>query len=108
MFLVDQNTKPPPLPPSHHQPPFSLQRKHKIKTHTSGPYSVDGVRPFHLELSVEPLTPPRSFKILSLTVEGIGHITSSPPHRTEALHLTLEIVQASSPSVLRRGERFGL
>lgn len=94
--------------PLHNQPLFSLQRTHKQKhTHLA---HLGGWRetPSPQALSFLPSTPPWSFKIHSLTVEGIGHITSSPPHRTEALHLTLENVQASSTSSLRRGERFGL
>lgn len=90
----------------HYQKPLVLKtQKH---THTQS-IQVDGVRPFHLKFSLYFTSNPLwSFKILSLTVEGIGHITSSPPHRTEALHLTLEIVQASSTSGLRRGDRFWL
>lgn len=84
----------------HHQPLFNLQH-----TYTHLAHLVDGVKSSHLTLSALPLW---SFKIFSLTVQGIGHITSSPPHRIEALHLTLENIQASSTSGLRRGKRFML
>lgn len=79
----------------------------QTKTHTSVPLGgwCETLSPQALHLTSTPLW---SVTIHSLTVEGIGHITSSPPHRTEALHLTLENVQASSSSGLRRGARFRL
>lgn len=77
-------------------------------TLTSGPFRWLLRGRLYLKRSTSCLSPPRPFKIHSLTVEGIGHITSPPPHRIEALHLTLEGVQASGTSGLRRGVRLRL
>ena len=71
--------------------------------HTSGSFHQDCVRPSLPRSSSPHLCPLWSFKIHSLTVEGIGHIGPAPPCRTEALHITLESVQAGSASGLRRG-----
>lgn len=86
----------PATAPTSTSPLLSLQHKHLA--HLGG-FSETTSPP------ASPSTPLWSSLIHSLTVEGIGPSTSSPPHRTPALHLTLAVVQSSITWGPRRGAR---